>query len=191
MVAAWTSMICLEDRVWKISWLTGYEMWVRGVSDDLQRFGFCTLKHGVRLTRVGRSWFGGKDQEFSFGDGQWAAVMLVWISEERSGLEINIWESSECMKWLKLVETHKGVSVDRKEVQDQETGLLLHLGWGDEMEPVKGNEKKLLMGSEENCVLGAKWRSCFKEDESDTEEGSTVLVEVKNWLGDLVMGGRR
>lgn len=83
-------------------------------------------------------------------------MMLVWISEERSGLEINIWESSECMKWMKLVETHKGVSVDRKEVQDQETGLLLHLGWGDEMEPVKGKEKKLLMGSEENCVLGAK-----------------------------------
>lgn len=31
-------------------------------------------------------------------------------------LEINIWESSECMKWMKLVETHKGVSVERKEV---------------------------------------------------------------------------
>jgi len=29
-------------------------------------------------------------------------------------------------------------------------------------------------------VLGAKWRNCFKEDESDTEEGSTVSVEVKN-----------
>lgn len=31
-------------------------------------------------------------------------------------LEINIWESSECMKWMKLVETHKKVSVERKEV---------------------------------------------------------------------------
>lgn len=41
-------------------------------------------------------------------------------------LEINIWESSECMKWMKLVETHKGVSVDRKEVQEQEPGPLLH-----------------------------------------------------------------
>ena len=37
-------------------------------------------------------------------------------------LEINIWESSECMKWMKLVETHKGVSVDRKRFRSKNLG---------------------------------------------------------------------
>lgn len=51
------------------------------------------------------------------------------------------------------------MSVDgKKEVQDQQPGLLPH-DWGGEMEAGKENEKKQLMREEKNqeyCVLGAK-----------------------------------